>query len=91
MTKAASASVIPLREDIDDPLVAYLLVRTDLPSLGRGKAYAHAMHAGNHLTHDLWVTPLLNEEGRGFQMLLDRFNTTFYVCRRCDLLFRRHL
>lgn len=62
MDQANTSSVIPLREDIDDPLVAYLLVRTDLPSLGRGKAYAHAMHAGNHLTHDLWVTPLLNDE-----------------------------
>ena len=62
MDHASTASVIPLREDVDDPLVAYLLVRTDLPSLGRGKAYAHAMHAGNQLTHDLWVTPLLNEE-----------------------------
>lgn len=31
-------------------LYAYLLVRTDLPSLGRGKAHAHAMHAGNQLT-----------------------------------------
>ncbi len=31
-------------------LYAYLLVRTDLPSMGRGKAHAHAMHAGNQLT-----------------------------------------
>lgn len=39
-------------------LYAYLLLRTDLPSLGRGKSQAHAMHAGNHMTHELWVSPL---------------------------------
>lgn len=43
-------------------LYAYLLLRTDMPSLGRGKGAAHAMHAGNHMTHELWVRPLL--EGR---------------------------
>lgn len=37
---------------------AYLMVRTDLPSLGRGKAYAHSMHAGNHMTWKLAVEPL---------------------------------
>ena len=42
-----------------DPIVCYLLLRTDLESLGRGKAQAHAMHAGNHLTHVLCVKPLL--------------------------------
>jgi hypothetical protein len=38
---------------------AYLMVRTDLVSLGRGKAYAHSMHAGNLLTWKLAVEPLL--------------------------------
>lgn len=37
----------------------YLLVRTDMPSLGRGKALAHAHHAGSHLTWHLAVEPLL--------------------------------
>lgn len=37
----------------------YLLVRTDMPSLGRGKALAHAHHAGSHLTWTLAVAPLL--------------------------------
>lgn len=41
-------------------LVAYLLVRTDLPSMGRGKAHAHGMHAGNHLTWKYVVEPLQN-------------------------------
>lgn len=43
-------------------LYAYLLLRTDLPSLGRGKGAAHGMHAGNHMTHELWVRPLENGE-----------------------------
>lgn len=38
----------------------YLLVRNDLPSLGRGKALAHAHHAGSHLTWTLAVQPLLD-------------------------------
>lgn len=42
--------------------ICYLLTRTDLPSLGRGKAGAHAHHAGSHLTWTLVVEPLL--EGR---------------------------
>ena len=37
----------------------YLLPRTDLPSLGHGKALAHAHHAGSHLTWTLAVEPLL--------------------------------
>lgn len=37
----------------------YLLMRTDLPSLGRGKGLAHAHHAGSHLTWTLAVEPLL--------------------------------
>mgnify|MGYP000865103022 CR=1 FL=1 len=42
-----------------DNLYAYLLLRGDLPSMGRGKSQAHAMHAGNAMTHELWVKPLL--------------------------------
>lgn len=54
------ASIAPeLTKDQADNLYAYLLLRTDLPSLGRGKSSAHAFHAGNHLTHELWVKPLL--------------------------------
>lgn len=37
---------------------AYLMARTDLPSLGRGKALAHAMHAGNQMTWQLAVETL---------------------------------
>lgn len=40
-------------------LYAYVMVRTDLPSLGRGKGYAHSMHAGNHMTWQLAVEPLM--------------------------------
>lgn len=43
-------------------LYAYCLVRTDLPSLGAGKAIAHAMHAGNQLTWREVVQPL--KEGK---------------------------
>lgn len=39
-------------------LYAYCLVRTDMPSLGAGKAIAHAMHAGNQMTWELVVEPL---------------------------------
>lgn len=39
-------------------IYAYCLVRTDLPSLGAGKAIAHAMHAGNQLTWREIVEPL---------------------------------
>lgn len=39
-------------------LYAYCLVRTDMPSLGAGKAIAHAMHAGNQLTWREIVEPL---------------------------------
>ena len=45
-----------------DDIVCYLLLRTDLESMGRGKAYAHAMHAGNQLTHELLVKPLQTGE-----------------------------
>lgn len=43
-------------------LYGYLLVRTDLPSLGRGKGYAHSMHAGNHMTWKLAVEPFMRDE-----------------------------
>ena len=64
--------------DSEDPTVCYLLMRTDLPSLGRGKSQAHAMHAGNQLTYHLCVKPLMtgaevdarvtawHEQGDGF-------------------------
>lgn len=39
-------------------IYAYCLVRTDLPSLGAGKAIAHGMHAGNQLTWVEVVEPL---------------------------------
>lgn len=43
---------------VEKELYAYCLVRTDLPSLGAGKAIAHAMHAGNQMTYALMVEPL---------------------------------
>lgn len=36
----------------------YVFARTDLDSLGHGKALAHAHHAGSHLTWTLAVEPL---------------------------------
>lgn len=39
-------------------LHAYLLMRTDMPSLGIGKARAQAMYAGNNMTYELYVKPL---------------------------------
>jgi len=43
-------------------LYGYVLVRTDLPSLGHGKAVAHSFHAGNHLTWTHVVEPLQRGE-----------------------------
>jgi hypothetical protein len=43
-------------------LIGYCLVRTDLPSLGAGKAIAHAMHAGNQMTWREVVMPLSKGE-----------------------------
>ena len=43
-------------------LYAYCLVRTDLPSLGAGKAIAHAMHAGNQMTWREVVAPMAKGE-----------------------------
>ncbi len=41
-------------------LYAYILLRSDMPSMGYGKAIAQAMHAGNHMTHELFVKPLID-------------------------------
>lgn len=43
-------------------IYCYLLMRTDMPSLGRGKALAHAHHAGSHLTWTLVVEPMQRGE-----------------------------
>lgn len=45
-----------------DNLYAYLLLRTDMPSLGRGKGAAHAMHAGNDMTYRTMVKPLMAKQ-----------------------------
>lgn len=39
-------------------LYFYVLVRTDMPSLGRGKGHAHSAHAGNQFTFEHYVEPL---------------------------------
>lgn len=41
---------------------AYLLLRSDLPSLGVGKGRAQSMHAGNAMTWALVVEPMLKGE-----------------------------
>lgn len=41
-----------------DRLYLYCLVRTDLESLGVGKAVAHGVHVGNHMTWHHVVAPL---------------------------------
>lgn len=43
-------------------LYCYVMMRTDLSSLGHGKALAHAHHAGSHLTWNLVVEPMLRNE-----------------------------
>lgn len=40
----------------------YLLVRTDMASMGRGKGTAQGAHAANQFTDDHIITPLLNSE-----------------------------
>lgn len=47
---------------ITDYFVLYTLARTDLPSMGVGKAAAHMVHAGNKFTYD--HLHLLVDEGR---------------------------
>ena len=41
-----------------DNLYLYVLVRTDLPSLGKGKACAHSAHAANLFSYDDFIQPL---------------------------------
>lgn len=41
---------------------AYLLLRSDLPSMGVGKGRAQSMHAGNAMTWDLVVGPMMRGE-----------------------------
>ena len=41
---------------------AYLLLRSDLPSMGVGKGRAQSMHAGNAMTWDLVVEPMMRGE-----------------------------
>lgn len=43
----------------DAQAYAYLLMRTDLDSLGMGKSRAQAMHVGNQMTWRLCVEPLV--------------------------------
>lgn len=45
-----------------DRLYLYCLVRTDLESLGVGKAVAHGVHVGNHMTWRHVVEPLQRNE-----------------------------
>jgi len=51
----------PMQQPVDR-MVAYLLMRTDLASMGLGKSRAQAMHAGNQLTYDLLVLPMLQKK-----------------------------
>lgn len=39
-------------------LYFYVLVRSDMESLGRGKGHAHSAHAGNQFTFEQYVEPL---------------------------------
>ncbi len=43
-------------------IVLYILIPTDMPSLGRGKAAAHAAHAANLFTYQHYVRPLKRKE-----------------------------
>lgn len=54
-----STTDAPTAVERPDNLYAYLLLRTDMPSLGRGKGAAHAMHAGNDMTYRTMVRPLM--------------------------------
>jgi hypothetical protein len=51
-------------------LYAYCLVRTDLPSLGAGKAIAHGMHAGNQMTWLEVAVPLMKGEAPNEDVIL---------------------
>jgi len=62
-------------------LYAYCLVRTDLSSLGAGKAIAHAMHAGNQMTWREVVEPLQrgdapNPDVEAWHLMARGFGTT---------------
>lgn len=39
----------------EDPLILYVFVRTDLPSMNPGKAMAHSSHAANAFTFCHWI------------------------------------
>lgn len=55
---AAIASMPATAPRNNERLHAYLLMRTDMPSLGAVKSRIQAMHAGNAMTHELYVGPL---------------------------------
>lgn len=40
----------------------YILVRTDMDSMGRGKGSAQAAHAANQFTDDFIIMPLINKD-----------------------------
>lgn len=71
-------------------IYAYCLVRTDLPSLGAGKAIAHAMHAGNQLTWREVVEPLKKgktpaQEVVDWHMMAKGFGTTIALGDKSQL------
>ena len=57
-TKMARHAANTLPIPGDGKIYAYLLMRTDMSSLGLGKSRAQAMHAGNQLTYELYAKPL---------------------------------
>lgn len=59
-TKMARHAANTLPIPGDGKIYAYLLMRTDMSSLGLGKSRAQAMHAGNQLTYALYAKPLEN-------------------------------
>lgn len=61
-TKIARHAANTLPIPGDGKIYAYLLMRTDMSSLGLGKSRAQAMHAGNQLTYALYAKPL--EDGK---------------------------
>jgi hypothetical protein len=71
-------------------LYAYCLVRTDLPSLGAGKAIAHAMHAGNQMTWREVVEPLQkgetpNADVEAWHLMAKGFGTTIALGNKDQL------
>ncbi len=74
-------------------LFAYCLVRTDLPSLGAGKAIAHAMHAGNQMTWREVVMPMSkgeepNEDVMEWHRMAGGFGTTIALGDKNQLDFK---